>query len=614
MKNRNLETIKSNSQIIRCFSLLNRKDRKKLSLIVSVQIAMSLLDLIGIAVVGILGALAVTGVQSTNASSRVTSILEILHLDQLSFQMQTALLGVIAILLFIVRTIFSVLISRKILRFLSAKSARISSNAAEVFIKQPFDQINSESSQGVLYRLTIGIDAIFVFVIGTSLSLISDAALLMIMFFGMLIVDTTMALSSLIFFSLVGVILYKVLNKKAVTLGENYSRLQIESNEMLVEVLKSYREVLVRDRRNYYIDKFSKNRFEYANNSAELAFMPNVSKYVIEGSVLVGAFCITAIQFIIHDAPRAVAVLAVFLAAGTRIAPAVLRAQQGALLVKSTLGQTQPTLDMLSKLDVDSSYDDKRISKFESDHHDFRPEIDISNLSKKYQDTASAALEYFNLHIKPGEFVAIVGPSGSGKTTILDCLLGINAPTSGEIRISGCSPREALSKWPGAIGYVSQEVYISNKSIIENIALGFDPLEVPEKAIWSAINSAKLNDFVQSLPIGLNTILGENGAKISGGQKQRIGIARALLTSPKLLVLDEATSALDGITEAEISSEILSLKGDMSILVIAHRLSTILDADRIYYLDNGKLLGTGTFKELKATIPQFAAQAEIMGL
>jgi ABC-type multidrug transport system fused ATPase/permease subunit len=264
--------------------------------------------------------------------------------------------------------------------------------------------------------------------------------------------------------------------------------------------------------------------------------------------------------------------------------------------------------------DVTSQLVRKEISPFAREHTGFIAEIKIERLTKRYSDTQSPAVENLNLQINEGEFIAIVGPSGSGKTTILDCLLGINSPSSGEIQISGLPPRDAIKKWPGAIGYVSQEVFIANKSILENVTLGFEPSEVPIDAVNAAIESARLKDFVGSLPLGIATVLGENGAKVSGGQKQRIGIARALLTSPRLLVLDEATSALDGITESKIAAEIISFKGKMSILVIAHRLSTILDADRIYYIEDGRLLGQGTFEELRRNTPQFADQAKIMGL
>ena len=609
-----MRRLRNQFQILKCFALLTTRDRRKINLILAAQIAMSVLDLIGIALIGVLGALAVTGVQSSSTSVRIQGILNNLHIENFDFRIQIAILGVSAVVLFIVRTIFSVLMSRKILLFLSIKSAIVSSNATREFIEQPYDRINSESTQGILYKLTIGIDAVFVFVIGTSLSLIADLSLLIIMFAGMLAVDPTMAISSLVFFGLVGFLLYKILNRRASLLGNNYSKLQIESNEMLREVLFSYREILVRNRQTYYVEKFASNRMEFAINSANMAFLPNVSKYALEGSVLLGAFFITSIQFLIHDAPKAVAVLAVFMAAGTRIAPAVLRVQQGALLIKSTLSQTRPTLELLSGLKVSSNLDQRSNSSFSREHAGFIPKVEIVNLTKIYPGASHCAVENFDLTLNPGEFVAIVGPSGSGKSTILDCLLGITEPTQGLIQISGMSPKAALSSWPGAIGYVSQDVYISNSGILENIALGFDSSEIPSSSINSALKSSKLSDFIEQLPEGLDTILGENGARISGGQRQRVGIARALVTSPKLLVLDEATSALDGLSESQISSEILSLKGEISILVIAHRLSTILQADRIYFIENGRLLGHGNFDQLKKMVPQFAEQAKIMGL
>lgn len=600
--------------ISECLALLSALDRKKLGLAVIVQILMGVLDLIAVAIVGLLGALTVTGVQSTRTGERVSTVLKLIHISTFTFQWQAAILGSIALILFITRTFFSVAMTRKTLRFLSQKSADISSVATQKLLELPFDEINSQSQQGLVYKVTIGVDALTVLILGTLVSLLADTSLLLIMSVGLFVVDALMAISTFCFFGSIGILLYKLLHKQAAHLGTAYSNLQVASNEMIVEILSSYRELIVKDRKNYYLRNFTDTRNQVARTTAEMAFLPNIGKYVIEGSVLVGGFIIAGLQFLVHDASKAVAVLAIFMAAGTRIAPAVLRLQQGFLQIKGSIGQAKPTLDLLNSLKVDTKINIGASSKFTIEHPDFIPRVEVRSLSKRYTERDSFALDSFNLEIEPGEFIAVVGPSGSGKTTFVDCLMGVTSPTSGQILISGMSPLDAVHKWPGAISYVPQNVFLRNGSIRSNVTLGYEDNEIPTQLIVNALEQAQLGKFIENSSSGILQEIGEQGAKLSGGQKQRIGIARALVSNPKLLVLDEATSALDGITETQIANEIQLLKGRISILAIAHRLSTIVNADRIYYLKEGKLVGVGSFMDLRKLVPEFDQQAKLMGI
>jgi ABC-type multidrug transport system fused ATPase/permease subunit len=173
---------------------------------------------------------------------------------------------------------------------------------------------------------------------------------------------------------------------------------------------------------------------------------------------------------------------------------------------------------------------------------------------------------------------------------------------------------EAIEKWPGAIAYVPQDVLIINGSIRENVALGYPLENATDKLVNDALRIASLADFVDSLPDALETNLGERGARLSGGQRQRIGIARALFTKPKLLVLDEATSSLDSMTEESISNDIKSLKGSTTVIIIAHRLSTVKDADRVVYIEQGRILAVGTFDEVRSLVPDFDKQARLTGI
>jgi ABC-type multidrug transport system fused ATPase/permease subunit len=215
--------------------------------------------------------------------------------------------------------------------------------------------------------------------------------------------------------------------------------------------------------------------------------------------------------------------------------------------------------------------------------------------------------------INPGEFVAIVGPSGSGKTTFVDLVLGILKQDTGEIVISGMKQEEVINRWPGSISYVPQDIYVANSTIAANIAIGYDEADYSIKRIHDALVMSSLDSFVDSQELGIKFNVGENGSNLSGGQRQRLGIARALYSNPKMIILDEATSALDSTTEAEISNEILKLKGRVTLIVVAHRLSTVINADRVVYFEDGEIKGIGTFQELRDQVPNFDENAKIAG-
>jgi len=603
----------SRTTIARSLQVLSRRDKLKVGLVVILQIGLGLLDLAGVAIVGILGALAVSGVASRAPGNRVYSVLDFLNLETLTLQQQATALGLTAALLLVGKTIISIIFTRKIIFFLSRRGAVISTNLLSRLLAQPLQNLQQRSMQQNLYAVTSGVNTITVGVLATCASLIADISLLLVMTIGLFIVDTLIAISTLLIFGAIGLALYKLMNKRAQNLGVEQSALNIESNQRITEILGSYRETVVKNRRSFYAREIGKQRFKIAENGAEIAFMPNVSKYVIELTVVIGSLGISAAQFRMQDAAHAVAVLSVFIAASTRIAPAVLRVQQGAISIKASLGGAAPTLELIESLanisQLDEVSDDVEIS-----HHGFKATVEAYELTITYPTRSIPAVRNASFVISEGQLVAIVGTSGAGKTTLIDVLLGVLVPNIGSTKISGLTPLDAIAKWPGAISYVPQDVLITQGTIRENVAMGFPIHSYSDDLVWNALNVAQLEDFVRSLPDGLDSHVGDRGVKISGGQRQRLGIARAMFTKPKLLVLDEATSSLDGQTESDVSDAIRALHGKVTVIMIAHRLSTVKNADAVIYMDEGEIKAVGTFEEVRSTVPDFDRQAQLMGL
>jgi len=601
------------TMIGRSVRVLSRADQRKISVVVVFQIFLGLIDLAGVAAIGMLGSLAVRGVSSQGPGDRVEVVLRYLHLSNQSFQTQAAVLGCLAAGLLVGRTILSIIFARRTLYFLSRRGARISSSLVSKLLSQNLLAIQKRTTQETLYAVTRGVDSITLGVIGVTVTLISDISLLLVMTIGLLLVDPTIALSTVVVFGCIGLLLYRLLNKQAKKLGINESIFTIANNEKIVEVLNSYRESVVRNRRYFYAKEIEKTKFKLADTLAEISFLPSISKYVIESTVILGTLIISASQFLLQDASRAVATLSVFMAASTRIAPAVMRIQQGTIGIRQSLGSAEPTLTLIESLEgVEEN--PEATNKLETSHLGFSPTVELFNLSLTYPKKSVPALDQVSLKIESGTFVAIVGPSGAGKTSLVDVLLGVLDGTSGSVLISGNPPLQTIAKWPGAIAYVPQDVAMSSGTIRENITLGFPENSEDEGLIYDALRTAQLLSFIESLPQGLDTQVGERGTKLSGGQRQRLGIARAMFTKPKLLVLDEATSALDGQTESDISGSILELKGSATVVMIAHRLSTVRFADLVVYIEGGKILSQGTFEEVRLQVPNFEKQAQLMGL
>jgi ABC-type multidrug transport system fused ATPase/permease subunit len=594
--------------------LLAPADRLKIGIILVLQILVSFLDVVGIALIGMVGALTVTGIQSSAPKGKISQALEVLQLEDNSFQSQVAILGLVAVTVLLSRTFISIYFTRKTLYFFTLRSALLSSQLVSKLLSQNLLKIQEKTSQELLFATTYGTTSLMVGVLANALIFLADLALFAILISALFVVDPVIAISTFLLLGGITGAIYKLLNVRARALGALDSELNIDSSTKILEVISTYRESIVRNRRMYYVEKIKDLRFRLASAQAEMSFMPNISKYVVETTIILGSVVIAAFQFLTQDAQSSFAILSVFMAAATRLAPTLLRLQQGMLFMRNNIGTASRTLELIESLENDSQVELVSSEDYSFSYPGFSPIIELKSVSLTYPGAKNPALDNVSLQIQPGTLAAFVGPSGAGKTTIVDTLLGVLVPNSGEVTISNLSPLDAAKKWAGAISYLPQEIFISQGSVRENICLGYPIETATDERIMHCLRLASLDEFVLKLPGGLDARVGEKGAQLSGGQRQRLGIARALFTNSTLLVLDEATSALDAETEDSVSQAIGALKGQTTVVMIAHRLSTVRNADVVYYLADGKLVASGTFEEVRANVPNFDDQAKLMGL
>ena len=601
------------SVLYRSALVLNPSDRRKLVAVIIIQIFLGGLDLIGIGLIGVIGSITINGVGAKEPGDRVQWLLDKLQIGNLEFQNQATILALLSVSILLVKTLASMFFVRKVIYFLSYRGARLSSILVSRLLTQPLLFVQRRSNQETLFALTTGVQSVTTGVLATFVSLISDVSLLLVMTIGLFVIDPILSGTTFFLFSSIAFLLYRFMQVRAKNLGHESKLYIVKSNDLILEVLASYRELVVKNRRFHYSKRIEDLRHRLASTWAELSFMPNFSKYVFEIGIVVGSLIISGIQFVTNDAARAVATLSIFFAASTRITPAILRVQQSSLTIRSNSASASSALELIESIGLEESEFETE-DEVDFEHSGFSPDVQLTNVSLQYPGKSNKAVNNVTLKIKAGGVTALVGPSGAGKTSIVDLMLGIIEPDKGEVTISGLPPLIAIKSWPGAIGYMPQDIVISNGTVRENVMLGYSPDLKHQARVEKALELAHLIEFVRELPLGLDQELGERGSRISGGQRQRLGIARALFTSPKLLVLDEATSALDGETEANISRSIQNMGKDVTVVVIAHRLSTVINADQVIYVDKGSILAQGTFEEVRKAVPDFARQIEKMGI
>ncbi len=430
------------------------------------------------------------------------------------------------------------------------------------------------------------------------ISLTSEAFVVILIGIGILTVDfKVFAIILAIFIPLLGYFYNKVKVKLA-AYGEERSNTAPKTYKTIFEAIHGYVDVKLTNRENYFVQRCSKSIHRFYELLTKVYVLELFPVRIIE-MASIGFIGTLFAYFIItgRDREELVSFLLLFTVAAYRIMPSANRIMTAILRIKNS----SFILDILEKEDPykvkGPSYNPDNISELS-----FNESIELENIGFKYPEKYDDVLTDFSLTIKKKSSIGLIGSSGSGKTTLVNIILRLIDDHTGEVKVDGKTlTSENIPAWRNLIGYVQQDSYLLDASLAENIAFGFPMEEIDMDKLNDSIKQARLEEFIEGLPKGVDTNVGEFGGKISGGQRQRIAIARALYKNPKLLIFDEATSSLDSKVESEILDTIQKLSDSgITIISIAHRISSLKFCDEIYELSKGKIIHKYTYAELVA--------------
>lgn len=391
----------------------------------------------------------------------------------------------------------------------------------------------------------------------------------------------------------------KVLKPRLNAIGKKNQAIQSRIAKWRIQSIYGLKDVKVLHREEFFVRNYYESGAVGANVARNYAVMNNTPRLLIE-TVFIAAMLSFIFLFIVQggDITLLFSQLTAFAAAAVRVMPATNRINT----YLSEIAYAQPCLDYLyenltanMKMDVNGSVTGLARgggAQTQEVRTHLQDKIVLDHITYAYPNTEKNIFTDAHMEVKKGQSVGIMGPSGAGKSTVVDILLGLLRVQEGTITCDGANIFDNYADWLSKIGYIPQSIYLIDESIRDNIAFGIDGDKIDDRRIWEVLEEAQLKEFVEELPEGLDTTIGDRGVRISGGQRQRLGIARALYHNPEILVFDEATSALDNDTEKAVMDAINNFHGRKTMVIIAHRLNTIAKCDVIYKVDGEKIVET----------------------
>ncbi len=558
------------------------RDKIKIVLLTIMILAGSILELLAISLFSPF----IDGIMDQNAMLESTVMSYIYQF--FSFEKYEYFLAVLAgsiIAIYIIKNIYIIIEKNTIYRFAYRIQRTISTNLLKSYMKEPYtfhlnkniavlqrsmQEDTDQFAKAILHFMEMAAEACVCIVLGIYLFIVSKSITVVIA--GLLAVCLAV---------------FSYINKKySRKWGEQGQEYKAKIYQWMNQSLSGIKDIKILDRSGTFINNYDNYMRKYVRVLRLNRLIGIMPKYIIEMVCMTGLLSAVLVKMFFgqKELTEFVPQLAIFAVAAFRLLPSVGRINEHL----SAVIFATPSIDLIYH-DL-KEIEDLHVEEMEKDESwHFKEKIEVKRVTYAYPEGEGNVIENACFEINKGETVAFVGTSGAGKSTMVDILLGLLPPQQGKILVDGMNIYKNLLTWQKEIGYIPQTIYLSDDTIRNNVAFGIEENEIDEQAVIAALQQAQLFDFVDTLPEGLDTRVGDRGIRLSGGQRQRIGIARALYHNPEILVLDEATSALDNDTEAAVMEAIDCLKGQKTIIIIAHRLTTIRNADTIFEVKDGRV-------------------------
>lgn len=586
------------------FRLLTKAQRRKLLGLQVLVVLMAFAEVVGVMMIGPFMAL-VSNIDKLHESIFLSKIyVEIgfsSHIDFLIFS------GVLVLVVLGISSAISIIAVWRLSAAAQYIGAELSSRLYRHYMRQPWLFHAGESSSQLTNKIAQECGRVTNQIITPMLNIFAKAVIVMAMAIAIFIFNPVIALVGVTIFSVAYVLLYKTVRQKLTNNGKVVSERQRQRFKLMSEGFGGIKDVLLLGRQQVFNEQFDRASTAFAKSQGLTTALAQVPKYAMELIAFGTIIFLILYLLVIHqgDMGEVLPTLSIYALAGFKMLPAFQAIYSGMATIKANVA----ALDNIKEdLLNDSSDSEIEVS---AQRMKVNRSIVLENIFFKYPGKENSALNGLNIQVSARQVVGLVGHSGSGKSTTVDLLLGLIQPAAGRVLVDGVSlDNNNMRGWQDCVGYVPQSIFLADASIAQNIAFGLPAEEIDHSKVSWAARMAHLDEFVNKLPDGLNTSVGERGVQLSGGQRQRIGIARALYGDPDVLVLDEATSALDGITEKLIMDAINDFAGKKTIIMIAHRLTTVRQCNCIYLFDSGRIVDCGTYDELISKNQLFRSMAE----
>ncbi len=517
-------------------------------------------------------------------------IMELLHIQNM--QGFIIMLLVALMIMYILKNAYLLLLTSEQNRFISVNRNRLISQVLREFLNRPYE-FYLDADIPTVFRLT---DSDIPNVFGILMAIISLASevVVFVLICGVLIVTDWKLVLVLIFISgIVTLVLFKVLKPKLNSLGMTNQAIQSRIAKWRIQAIYGIKDVKVLHRESFFADNYESNGKIGAKLNQKYAIINALPRILIETIFMVSILGYLVVCVALgDDMTQMLPTLTAFGLAAVRLLPCVNRINT----YLTDISYFRPCLDYVYENmninEISKKTNQTLLPVDETKTMKLRNRIELKDIVYAYPNTDTLIFNHADMEIPYGKSIGIMGPSGAGKSTIVDILLGLLKVHEGQILCDGDNVFDNYPAWLAQIGYIPQSIYLVDEPIRNNIAFGIADDEIDDNRIWQVLEEAQLKEFIQTLPEGLDTTIGDRGVRLSGGQRQRLGIARALYHNPEILVFDEATSALDNETEAAVMEAINSFHGKKTMVIIAHRLNTIEKCDIIYKVEGGKIAQT----------------------